>query len=149
MSVRACVVDFLQAAVAGAVEGDPLFEAEVNDSPGDAFEKPKGVTVAWNTFRFARNYAQEMKEVDGKMVLLCYALAVTDTPPARSIAYEVAYEIAKGIASKFWDDTSVGGNVCDSLIDFVETGWDAEDGLPYQVVGLVLLYNQVGPVTTR
>ena len=146
MSVRTSIIEFLQDAVDNAAPDSTLVGVEIEDTPASMFETNRGVIVMFPTFEMAPDRTQTLKEFDGFINLLCYARVTGADKEERSAAYDQADELAKAVARLFFDDPTINGAVCDARIVRGEGGWDAEDGQPYQIIGLVLRYSEIGPV---
>jgi hypothetical protein len=149
MSFRSSLIQYLQDAITAAAGDNALSGLTVNDTPARPYTANKGITVFFPTFNFVLDGRGEMKEYNGSIELLCYAIVDGEDMSARSEAYDSASEIAKEVARLFFLDASVGGAVCDATITDCEGGWDAEDAYPYQLIALTLRYNQIGLVESE
>lgn len=146
MSVRASIISFLDAAATAATVGQALYQAQILDHPAEPYQKDRGVLVNFDQFKLAPGGSGQIQQYDGQLVLLCYSRVLGVDKTARTAAIEDATTLAKGVATLFYNDPSIGGAVCDARCIDGESGWDAVDSQPYQLVGLVLLYNEIGQV---
>lgn len=139
------VFDFLEEGAAAAVEGEPLFGAELHDTVYRPITKPYGVRVGDCDSDLTPSVeAEEVLEFDVDLSIIIYSLVEGPDRRDRKAARARMVKLKKAVAKRFFDDPSMGGRVADSRIAKSQHGWDQWDSKPYAVGNLVLLVNETG-----
>ena len=144
MTIEDAIFEFIEAAVAAAQEGEPLFKAEVHDTVYQRIKQDYGVRVGDCESDLApAPGAAEVQEFDTELTLIFYARVAGADKSNRKAARNQVRELALAVAKLIFDDPSIGGQVFDCLPGKLRRGYDSiTDADEYAVANLPLRINQ-------
>jgi hypothetical protein len=146
MTPEDAIVEMLEAAVAAAAQGTPLYQAEVQDTVYQQIEQDYGVRVGDCASQVAPSAGgEEMEEFDAQLTLVAYSRIAGTDKTDRKAARNDARALALAVAKLFFDDNTIGGNVRDARVMKMRRGYDSiTGGETYAVANLDLLINETG-----
>ena len=144
MTIEDATLEFLQAAVDAAVEGDLLFGAEVKDDY-QTISKDYGFIIGDCNSVVAPKPGGEMGEFDALLIIVCFARVVGSDKTERKDARNKARELMLVAAGLFSRDPMMGGKVRDSRVLRCRRGFDSITSADvYAVAHVPLIVNETG-----
>lgn len=135
------VFDFFTAAIAAAVSGDVLFGVQLHDTQWQTITKPKGIRISEAVSELAPGVDGVWKEFDADLIVTCWVrVGGVDKTERQSALIELG-KLQEKVTQLMFEDTTLGGRVCDLLINKAGRGYDVYDGDPYAVVNIPVRIN--------
>ena len=145
MGIEGAIYDTFDAAIGAAVAGAALNEAELHDTLYARITRPFGLRIGDVEASLAPlPGGAGVGEFDATVPIQCFSKVLADTAAARAAARDKATALAHAAAQIFFDDTTLGGRVRDSLVVDLRRGWAQVQAAPYAVAVLMVLVNSTG-----
>jgi len=140
------IFDFLEESIAAIVdEDDPLFGAQLLDSPFAKIESEYGIQVDDGDSDFAPTPgATDIEEFDGRVTLIIFRLVTGADRSQRAEARGQAIAMSKAAAMFFLEDPTMGGRVNDSRVLRCSRGWASIKASHYSIMNVPLIVNETG-----
>ena len=141
--VEILVYEFLQEAVDDAADASALFGADVHDTVWQSMKKdrPRGLRITDAVGDIAPIGEGQVKEFDVEMQIVCFVKVEGVDKKDRGPALQAVFEIEKAVHKLIFDDQTLGGRVCDVVIEKSVRGYDSIDGNPYAVANISVVIN--------
>lgn len=143
-SIEHKVFDWLEEAIEAAVEGEPLYEAELHDTVHQTIKKNFGIRIGEVERSLAPEAEGEAADFDALVPLIFFCRVAGLDKTERLAALDKCDELEKTVASLLFVDSSLGGRVCDCLILRTPRGFDSIKSEPYAVANMPLVINPSG-----
>jgi hypothetical protein len=142
--VEILLFDFLKEKFDLAVPDEPLFQIELHDTMHQTITKLRGVRISEANGLLAPGPGGGVGEWDVELIVTCYAKVEGKDKTERQAALQASFDIHRAVAGLLFDDSSLGGRVCDVLLRKWGRGYDVFEGNPYAVVNQPLIMNPSG-----
>jgi hypothetical protein len=144
VTIEDATLEFLQAAVDAAAEGNPLFGAEVKDDY-QTITKDFGFIVGDCTSEVAPKPGGAMGEFDALLIIVCFARVSGSDKTERKNARNKTRELMLAAAGLFSLNPMMGGEVRDSRVLRCRRGFDSISSADvYAVAHVPLIVNETG-----
>lgn len=124
--------DFLEAAFTAAVEGDTFFDIDLHDTIYQKISKRRGVRISDATSEMSPT-SDDVRDFNTQLQIVCFCKVEGKDKKQRQDAMTNVWTLAQAVYALITGDVSLGGRVCDVLIDTSARGYDVYDGNPYAV----------------
>lgn len=136
------IEEFLEAKIASAAGDSPLKDAELHDTVWKLITKTFGVRIGDAASQFAPVDGGQMKEFNARLVIICFSEISGKNKKERKASKQKVFEMSIEIGRLITADPSLGGTVCDVVIEEGSRGYDTENNKPFAVANLPIVINQ-------
>jgi hypothetical protein len=135
---------FLQAAIAGAPNGDPLHGVELHDTEHQTITRDRGIRIGDGRSQLAPKADGTLGEFDAQVELTCFVRVVGTDKTERLATRDGAIDLAAKVAGLFFADQTLGGRVCDLQLGVIRREFASINGQPFALVRIPLTINPAG-----
>jgi hypothetical protein len=134
--------DFLTDAIAAAAADSVLAELELHDTVWQQITRPRGVRISDAVGDLAPGPGGDIEEFDVMVIVTCFSrIGGKSEKKERQPALIDVFGIQKAIAQVLRNDSSLGGRVCDSLLQKGGRGYDKYNEGTFAVTNTPLIIN--------
>lgn len=145
-SLNSIFYDFINVAVEAATDDEkPLYGAEIHDTVYEQIKDNHGVRISTPASTLAPHDGV-IQDFDAVVILVCFARVKGADKTERLEALDVCDAVTKAVAELFFNDSQMGGKVCDTQVlrhamDFDSIGSDV-----FAVSNLPIVVNPSGAI---
>ncbi len=133
--------DFLTTVIGSAAQGDPLFNAELHDTVYQKITADRGIRISEATGEFSLGPGGVANEYDVTIIIVCYARVTGVKKQERQPALADVFDLVKRVFEVLMNDPTLGGRVCDLIVQPGGRGYDTFDGEPFAVANMPIVIN--------
>ena len=139
-SPSSTVYEFVLGVIEAVTDEDALlYQAEVLDGEAQKMTKVRGLVVSNSEFALEPD-----RTFDAVVIIGFWVKIEGKEATERRLARDQCFEMARTIADAFYADSSLGGEVCDSLLLRAIDGSRNVTSTPYAVINLPIILNPSG-----
>lgn len=135
---------FLQSAIVGSPDGDPLHDAELHDTEHQVITHDRGIRIGDGRSQLAPNADGSLAEFDAEVELTCFVRVAGTDKTERLTARDGVIDLAAAVARLFYNDQTLGGRVCDLQIGPIRREFASINGQPFALARMPITINPSG-----